>query len=144
MVKVSSIRTKNKMVHSDSGSSPGRTRRSLWLTIIGCTFAVGCTTVKKATVVALGAAVGATAGIALSGGAIAPIVGATTIAFVTDVVTEISYRTAVNSMDCAPDTIWTVIEKAVELGGIGLILAFIVVPVIAGWLIPGPTKLNRK
>ena len=111
------------------------------LTLLGL---IGCTTVKKATIVATGAALGATAGTVLSGGVLAPIAGAMTSAFVVDVVTEISYRTAVNSMDCAPDTIWTVAEKAVELGGIGLILAFIVVPVIAGWLIPGPTKLNRK
>ncbi len=107
---------------------------------------VGCTTIKKATVVATGAAIGATAGTVLSGGALAPIAGAMTSAFVTDVVTETMMDTRMRGidMDCAPDTIWTVAEKAVELGGIGLILAFVVVPVIAGWLIPGPTRLNRK
>jgi hypothetical protein len=69
-----------------------------------------------------------------------------TSAFVTDVVTETMLDTRIRGIDmeCAPDTIWTVAEKAVELGGIGLILAFVVIPVIAGWLIPGPTKLNRK
>jgi hypothetical protein len=47
-------------------------------------------------------------------------------------------------IDAAPDTIWTVAQKAVELGGIGLILALVIVPAVAGWLIPGPTRLNRK
>ncbi len=109
-------------------------------------FLAGCTTLKKSTVVATGAAIGATAGTVLSGGALAPIAGAMTSAFVTDVMTEIMMDTRIRGIDmaCAPDTIWTVAEKAVELGGIGLILAFVVIPVIAGWLIPGPTKLNRK
>ena len=44
----------------------------------------------------------------------------------------------------APDNLWTVIQKLVELGGIGLILGFVVAPLVAGWLIPGPTKLNRR
>ena len=120
--------------------------RSRYLTPLTLLGLVGCTTLKKATVVATGAAIGATAGTVLSGGVLAPIAGAMTSAFVTDVVTEtmMDTRTRGIDMECAPDTIWTVAEKAVELGGIGLILAFIVVPVIAGWLIPGPTKLNRK
>jgi len=123
--------------------TPWRSRHLTLVTVLGL---AGCTTIKKATVVATGAAIGATAGTVLSGGALAPIAGAMTSAFVTDVVTETMLDTRIRGIDmeCAPDTVWTVAEKAVELGGIGLILAFVVVPVIAGWLIPGPTKLNRK
>jgi len=119
--------------------------RSRYLTPLTLLGLVGCTTLKKSTLVATGAAIGATAGV-LSGGALAPVAGAMTSAFVTDVMTETMMDTRMRGIDmaCAPDTIWTVAEKAVELGGIGLILAFVVVPVIAGWLIPGPTKLNRK
>jgi hypothetical protein len=131
------------MVHSDSGSSPGRTLRSIWLTLIGCTFLIGCTTVKKATVVATGAALGATVGTVFSGGALAPIAGAMTLAFVTDVVTEISYKTAVNSMDCAPDNIWTIMQSLVEIGGWALLLIFIA-PMIIGWILPGPLERKRK
>jgi len=122
--------------------SPWYSRHLTLLTVLGL---AGCTTLKKSTLVATGAAIGATAGV-LSGGALAPIAGAMTSAFVTDVMTETMMDTRMRGIDmaCAPDTIWTVAEKAVELGGIGLILAFVVVPVIAGWLIPGPTKLNRK
>ena len=123
--------------------SPWYSRHLTLITVLGL---AGCTTLKKSTVVATGAAIGATAGTVLSGGVLAPIAGAMTSAFVTDVVTETMMDTRMRGidMDCAPDTIWTVAEKAVELGGIGLILAFVVIPVIAGWLIPGPTKLNRK
>ena len=122
--------------------TPWRSRHLTLITVLGL---AGCTILKKSTVVATGAAIGATAGTVLSGGVLAPIAGAMTSAFVTDVVTETMMDTRMRGIDmeCAPDTIWTVAEKAVELGGIGLILAFVVVPVIAGWLIPGPTKLNR-
>ncbi len=48
---------------------------------------IGCGTIKKAGVVATGAAVGATAGSVLSGGVVAPIVGSMGGAFVTDVAT---------------------------------------------------------
>ena len=68
MGKIPSIRTKNKMGDSDSGGSSIYTGRSIWLTLALCCGAVGCTTVKKAAVVATGAAVGATAGTVLSGG----------------------------------------------------------------------------
>ena len=44
----------------------------------------------------------------------------------------------------APDTIWTVAQKLVELGGLSLLLIFVGVPLLTGWLIPGPTKLNRR
>ena len=143
MGKIQSIRTKNKMGDSDSGGSYIYTGRSIWLTIIGCCFAVGCTTVKKATVVATGAAVGATAGTVLSGGVIAPIAGAMTTAFVTDVVTEISYRTAGGNMDCAPDNIWTIMQSLVEIGGWALLLIF-VAPMVIGWILPGPLEKKRK
>ena len=43
---------------------------------------IGCTTIKKAGVTATAAAAGATAGTVLSGGVAAPILGATTTAFV--------------------------------------------------------------
>ncbi len=126
---------------------PHDTMRTHWcsrylapLTLLGL---VGCTTVKKATVVATGAALGATVGTVLSGGVLAPIAGAMTSAFVTDVVTEISYRTAVNSMDCAPDNIWTIMQSLVEIGGWALLLIF-VAPMIIGWIFPGPLERKRK
>ena len=143
MGKVSIIRTQNEMGNSNSSGSSIRTGRSIWLTIAICCGAIGCTTVKKATVVATGAALGATAGTVLSGGVLAPIAGAMTSAFVVDVVTEISYRTAVSDMDCAPDNIWTIMQSLVEMGGWALLLIF-VAPMVIGWILPGPLEKKRK
>ena len=143
MGKVSSIKSESKVGHNDSGGSSIRTGRSIWLTIAICCGAIGCTTIKKATVVATGAAVGATAGTVLSGGVLAPIAGAMTSAFVVDVVTEISYRTAGGDMDCAPDNIWTIMQSLVEMGGWALLLIF-VAPMVIGWILPGPLEKKRK
>ena len=143
MGKVPSIRTQSKVGHNDSSGSSIRTGRSIWLTIALCCGAIGCTTIKKAGVVAAGAAVGATAGIALSGGVIAPIAGAMTTAFVADVVTEMSITTTEHSMDCAPDNIWTIMQSLVEIGGWALLLIF-VAPMIIGWILPGPLEKKKK
>ena len=86
---------------------------------------------------------GATAGTVLSGGVLAPIAGAMTSAFVVDVVTEISYRTAGGDMDCAPDNIWTIMQSLVEMGGWALLLIF-VAPMVIGWILPGPLEKKRK
>lgn len=114
------------------------------LTLCSVLLLVGCSTVKKSAVVATGAATGAVAGAVASGGVAAPIVGASVGAFVTDVVTEIGGGTAAKAVKiaAAPDNLWSVAQKAVEIGGLGLILFFLV-PVVLGWLLPGPLKLNR-
>ena len=141
MVKVSGIRAESKMGNNDSGSGTVCTRRNLWLTLIGCCFAVGCTTIKKAGIVAGGAALGATAGTVLSGGVTAPILGAMTTAFVVDAATEIS-RSGDN-MDCASDNFWSVVGNLISIGGWGLIL-IILVPMILGWILPGPLEKKKK
>ena len=86
---------------------------------------------------------------ALSGGVIVPAVaGGVTAATVSALTAgpkiqaaEIKADTVVSE---APDNLWTVIKRLGELGGIGLILALVIVPLLTGWLIPGPTKLNRR
>jgi len=143
--KVPSIRTKNKMGDSDRGGSFIHTGRSIWLTLAICGIAVGCTTIKKAGVVAAGAAVGATAGTVLSGGVIAPIAGAMTTAFVTDVVTEVAIgKTGKKHMsDCAPDNFWSLLGSLIEMGGWALIL-IVIVPMVFSWLMPGPIQFKKR
>ena len=145
MGKVSSIRTQREMGNNNSSGSSIRTGRSLWITIALCCGVIGCTTVKKATVVATGAALGATAGTVLSGGVLAPIAGAMTSAFVTDVVTETMMDTRMRGIDmkCAPDNIWTIMQSLVEIGGWALLLIF-VAPMIIGWILPGPLERKKK
>lgn len=105
----------------------------------------GCAAIKKGAVVGAGAGVGAGVATLASGGVAAPVVGAAVGGFVTDVVTGVGVSSAVKATKivAAPDNLWSVAQKAVEVGGWGLVL-FIIVPIILGWLLPGPTKLNRK
>ena len=44
---------------------------------------------------------------------------------------------------CAPDNFWTLLGGLVEMGGIYLIAIFII-PMLAGWLLPGPLEKKKK
>ena len=119
------------------------TRGCLTLSSIGL---IGCTTLKKAGIVSLGAGGGALAGTVVSGGVAAPILGATATAFVTDVVTEAMPigNTGKKLMnDCAPDNFWSLLGSLVEMGGWFLLL-LILVPMVLGWILPGPLEKKKK
>ena len=104
---------------------------------------IGCQSIKESSVVATGSAIGAGVGTAISGGVGAPILGAMTGAFVTDVATEVlTTGQETQTIIKAPDNFFTLLHKLVEIGGWALVLVF-VIPMIWGWLIPSPTKLNR-
>ena len=118
--------------------------RNLWLAIAISASTVGCQSLKESTVVATGSAIGAGVGTAISGGVGAPILGAMTGAFVTDVATEVlTTNQETQTIIKAPDNFFTLLHKIVEIGGWTLMLIF-VVPMILGWILPSPTKLNRK
>ena len=123
-----------------------RSRAYVSLCYLGIALGViGCGTIKKAGVVATGAAVGATAGSVLSGGAIAPIAGAMTTAFVTDVATSTMDNVGGRKldMDCAPDNFWSLLGSLAEMGGWLLILV-VIIPMVLGWFLPGPVKLKGR
>ena len=117
----------------------------VWLVVLAAS-CVGCSHLKT---------MGATSGVVaatglLTGGAVLPtaVAGGVTAATVSAITAkpqvqaaEITAETVVSE---APDNLFSVFQKLVELSGIGLILAFVIVPLLAGWLIPGPTKLNRR
>ena len=136
-----SITRKNKNVYHR-----WRSRAYVSLCYLGIALGViGCGTIKKAGVVATGAAVGATAGTVLSGGAIAPIAGAMTTAFVTDVATSTMDNAGGRKldMDCAPDNFWSLLGSLAEMGGWLLILV-VIIPMVLGWFLPGPVKLKGR
>ena len=118
----------------------GLTRGCLTLSLIGL---IGCTTLKKAGIVGLAGGTGALAGTVLSGGVAAPILGATTTAFVADVVTATTLTGSKTMNDCAPDNFWSLLGSLVEMGGWLLILVF-VVPMVLGWILPGPLEKKKK
>ena len=113
---------------------------------------IGCTTIKKAGVTALATGAGVTAATVLSSGATAPILVGTTTAFVADAATEVMMsdkkkgvilKTEQGVIECAPDNIWSLLEKLVGVGGWFLILLF-VVPMLLGWILPGPLTTHGK
>ena len=113
---------------------------------------VGCTTIKKAGVTAIATGTAVTAATVLSGGATAPILAGTTTAFVADAATEVMMsdkkkgvilKTEQGVIECAPDNIWSLLEKLVGVGGWFLILLF-VVPMLLGWILPGPLTTHGK
>tara|TARA_Y100000294_G_scaffold695_1_gene799 strand:+ start:1744 stop:2163 length:420 start_codon:yes stop_codon:yes gene_type:complete len=109
-------------------------------------FLTGCTATKKAAIVATAAGTGAVAGTVLSGGIAAPMVGATTTAFVADVITEavpIGQTGKETMNNCAPDNFWTLLGSLVEMGGWLLILV-IVAPMVLGWILPGPLERKQR
>ena len=146
---------KEKEVFSMRGSARNSlgNRLGFWLVVLATTFCIaGCTTLKKAGVTSLGAGGGAIVGSVLSSGAIAPIAGATAGAFVTDAATEVMMsdkkkgvilKTEQGVIECAPDNIWSLLEKLVGVGGWFLILLF-VVPMLLGWILPGPLTTHGK
>ncbi len=138
-------RWKEKILRSCSHpSSHSRGRLGYWLVVIaGCACTVGCTTLKKAGIVGLAGGTGALAGTVLSGGVAAPIVGATTTAFVADVVTAATPIGSGNMNDCAPDNFWTLLGSLVEMGG-WLLILIVIIPMIFSWLLPGPIQFKKK
>jgi hypothetical protein len=115
-------------------------RSCLALSSIGL---IGCGVLKKASIVSLAAGGGALAGTVLSGGVAAPILGATTTAFVADVVTATTLTGSNNMNNCAPDNFWTLLGSLIEMGGWALIL-IVIVPMLFSWLLPGPIKFKGK
>jgi len=147
VAKVQSIRSKDSDSNRDNSGCNTGTRRCLWLTILAAALAVGCTSLKKAGIVSLATGTGAAVGTVSSGGVLAPILGAMTGAFVGDVTTEMVYTQFLTEIGgktmCSPDNFWTLLGKITEIGGWLLILV-VVIPMVAGWVLPGPTKLNKN
>ena len=135
---------KRKPCNSGSGSSNHRYYCLLPTLWIG-----GCTSLKKASLVGVGALVpGAIASIATSG--TAPVLLASTVgASVTSVVADQTISQPMTSQrgqdmtSCAPDNFWTLLGDLVGMGGWLLILV-IIVPMVLGWLLPGPLERAKK
>jgi hypothetical protein len=112
----------------------------------------GCSTIKKAAIVGASAGLGATAGSVIAGGAIAPIAGSMMGASVASAVTNTTGTDTPQSLEItgdativqeAPSNFFSLLQQLVEVGGWLLILIF-VVPMVLGWIIPGPLTTHRK
>ena len=132
-------------------SSGSRSRLGYWMVVItGTACLVGCATVKKMAVVSgttLG--VGALAG-AVTGGTAPALLAASGAAGVTSAIVStqtkaqpILLQTEQGMIECAPDNLWSLLGQVTEMGGWFLILIF-VVPMLLGWILPGPLERKKK
>jgi len=109
---------------------------------------VGCSTLKSSLMT--GAATSAVVGVTsvLPGGVIVPTVaGGLTAATASALSTGKSVKAANVTADTvvqeAPDNFFTLIQKLIEMGGWLLLLIF-VVPMVLGWVLPGPLERKKK
>ena len=127
-------------------NSSGYSRLGYWLVVIaGSASIVGCTTLKKMSIVSLSAGGGALVGGLASTGILAPVAGAVVTSAVADVVTEVAIgKGGKGTMSsCAPDNFWSLLGSLIEMGGWALIL-IVVVPMVFSWLMPGPIQFKGK
>ena len=107
----------------------------------------GCTSLKKAAMIGGGSlGAGAIASIATSGTApvlLASAVGASATSVSVDLMTPSKGGSMPTAASCAPDNFWTLLGDLVSMGGWLLILV-IVIPMILGWLLPGPLEKAKK
>jgi len=126
----------------------------------GCMVAVclivlttGCSTIKKAGIIGASAGLGATAGSVISGGAIAPIAGSMIAASVASVATTglgtgeptqaLEVTGDATIVQEAPSNFFDTLGELISMGG-WLLILIVVVPMVLGWIIPGPLTTHKK
>jgi hypothetical protein len=124
---------------------------SLWLVLFSLSIA-GCSLPKLKSSLITGAATSAVVGVTsvLPGGVIVPaLAGGATAATVSAVSAPDQIKgepisvTADTVVQEAPDNFFTLIQKLIEMGGWLLLLIF-VVPMVVGWVLPGPLERKKK
>ena len=122
---------------------------SLWLVLFSLSIA-GCSLPKLKSSLITGAATSAVVGVTsvLPGGVIVPTVAsgltaATASALTAEKSVKAANVTADTVVQEAPDNFFTLIQKLIEMGGWLLLLIFIV-PMVLGWVLPGPLERKKK
>ena len=111
----------------------------------------GCSTIKKAGIIGASAGLGATAGSVISGGAIAPIAGSMVAASVASVATSgktestqaLEVTGDATIVQEAPSNFFDLLGELISMGG-WLLILIVVVPMVLGWIIPGPLTRHKK
>ena len=140
MGQVQSVRS----VHTGNDHSRNSRIRDCvcYLGIVLCL--ISCGTIKKGSLLAAATATTAVVASAFSGAVVVPAaVGAT--AFVTSVTADLTMDTRIRGIDmeCAPTNFFDLLEAVVvQLSWWGLLL--IGVPIVLGWLLPGPLERKKK
>jgi len=152
--RIQKVGRRSKKQALDMGRTGSHTRSCLLGLICLIPLLTSCA-LKKALIVGGAAGLGATAGSVISGGVIAPIVGAAISATATDVVvTALAPEKSVQALNItgdapvtvvqqAPDNFFSLLQQLVEIGG-WLLLLVLLVPMVLGWILPGPLEKRRK
>ena len=115
---------------------------------------VGCGSLKKAAIVGTAAGLGATAGSVISGGAIVPIAASTMSASVASVVADqtVKQPTPTQPLEVtgdativqeAPSNFFDLLGELISMGG-WLLILIVVVPMVLGWILPGPLEKKKR
>jgi len=152
--RIQKVSRRSKKQALDMGRTGSHTRSCLLGLICLIPLLTSCA-LKKALIVGGAAGLGATAGSVISGGVIAPIVGAAISATATDVVvTALAPEKSVQALNItgdapvtvvqqAPDNFFSLLQQLVEIGG-WLLLLVLLVPMVLGWILPGPLEKKKK
>ena len=109
----------------------------------------GCTSLKKAALIGGATTVAAGAASALSSGVLVPAVAGGVTASVTSVVADQTAKKSTSLLkeqgmtSCAETNFWDVVQSLFEMGGWLLILV-VLVPMVLGWILPGPLERKKK
>tara|TARA_R110002020_G_scaffold412164_1_gene621803 strand:- start:186 stop:638 length:453 start_codon:yes stop_codon:yes gene_type:complete len=130
------------------GSSGSNSRYACLLAIL---WIGGCTSLKKAGLVSGASLVAASVTSAFSSGVTAPLLAGASTAFATSVIADRTHSSQTTgtggsmptAASCAPDNFWTLLGNIVEMGGIYL-LGIVLIPMVLGWLLPGPLERKKK
>ena len=113
---------------------------------------VGCGSLKKAAIVGTAAGLGATAGSVISGGVIVPIAASTMSASVASVVADQTVKQPTQPLEItgdativqeAPSNFFDLLGELISMGG-WLLILIVAVPMVLGWIIPGPLTTHKK
>ena len=137
---------KRKSSHRNSSSSNSRYYCLLAVLWIG-----GCTSLKKAGLVSGASLVAASVTSALSSGVTAPLLAGASTAFATSVIVDQTLSSPTigkgGSMptvaNYAETNFWDVVGQLIEMGGWLLILV-VLIPMVLGWILPGPLERKKK
>ena len=122
-------------------------RLSLSLIVISLLLLTSCGSLKKAVMVgATSLGTGAIVSTVTSGTApvlLATAGSASVVSATADLLMDTKFKTGISKMECAPDNFWSLLGSLVEIGGWFLLL-LILVPMVMGWILPGPLRRKKK
>ena len=134
---------KRKSHHSDSSSSNSR-----YACLLAVLWISGCTSLKKAGLIGGASLLGGAVASTVSSGTVPVLLAGATSASVTSVVADAmtSNTPSLKGADmtsCAETNFWDVVGHLIEMGGWLLILV-ILIPMVLGWILPGPLERRKK